>query len=166
MQSDWTYAFGISESLFITHHKPSNIREMGSSHQIRTDDVTPSSGVCQPGQSRLHCCVVSIRVTIPSHMKVSAPNTLRQPRMIFALIMLLLFARTAFAFHDSLHANLPDDQCQIAQLAQNTISTVPPSVAMLALDFSTEVRPEFIPQLIPRIGFRHLSIRAPPAHSC
>lgn len=95
-------------------------------------------------------------------MKAIATAPHYKLRVILALIMLLLFARTAVAFHDSVHATVLDDHCQIAQLEKNSSSTLP-ITAVALLPFYVEAGDsEVIQQCIPATAVRRFLIRAPP----
>ena len=96
-------------------------------------------------------------------MKATTLTRQRQHRVIFALIAMLLFARSAVAFHDSIHANVLDDHCQVAQLGKNTTSTLPVNVIDLLPFFTETARSELTPQQIHIIGIRQFLIRAPPS---
>lgn len=98
-------------------------------------------------------------------MKVTPANKSHQFRVIFTLIVLLLFARSAVAFHDSIHADLISDHCQVAQLEKNTTSALPTSVASLQPYYVETADTELAPQLIQVADVQRFLIRAPPFSS-
>ena len=81
---------------------------------------------------------------------------------IYLIIAVVLFARATITFHDTIHSNVVDDHCQIAQLQQNNHSVLPATTNT------------FVPHVIAIAEFTpapvslqttlsvHFQIRAPP----
>ena len=95
-------------------------------------------------------------------MNLSVTVKLQRSRAVFALIVLLVLARSAVAFHDSVHIDLIDDHCQIVQLAKNTTSSLPNTDTLDVEWAAYTLSPDAPPRVALARPIRPFAIRAPP----
>ena len=91
-------------------------------------------------------------------------NCRKHLRTIYLLTVMLLIAQGAITVHDGLHANLPHDQCVVAQLLQSMPSVLPGSTFTLLSGGSETHLALQVLGLFSILFHSHFTIRAPPVH--